>query len=113
MSIRKVKISSLKLEIKNKKSSLQEENVWLLNLDQIQSHTGKIISKELVPISKVGSSTHFFEKGTILYSKLRPYLNKVIIADDCGFATTELVPIVINSEIVDSNYYGSTFRLTR
>ena len=104
MSIRKVKISSLKLEIKNKKSSLQEENVWLLNLDQIQSHTGKIISKELVPISKVGSSTHFFEKGTILYSKLRPYLNKVIIADDCGFATTELVPIVINSEIVDSNY---------
>lgn len=31
--------------------------------------------------------------GQLLYSKLRPYLNKVLIADDDGYCTSEILPL--------------------
>ena len=68
-------------------------HVWCLNLDQIESHSGKVLSKLKMVASGVGSSTYGFEAGTVLYSKLRPYLNKVVVADADGIATTELVPL--------------------
>ena len=37
--------------------------------------------------------THlFFDSGDILYSKLRPYLLKILVAPDCGICTPEIVP---------------------
>ena len=69
----------------------KEEFVWWLNLDMIESNSGYLIEKVIVPLSDVGSSTSTFDNTMVLYSKLRPYLNKVFIPDDEGFATTELV----------------------
>lgn len=66
-----------------------DDEVWCLNLDQIESHSGKVLSKFKVKASDVGPSTYAFEKGTVLYCKLRPYLNKVVVADADGMATTE------------------------
>jgi len=40
---------------------------------------------------KSKSDKHPFSKGDVLYSKLRPYLNKVIIADEAGYCTTEIL----------------------
>ena len=37
------------------------------------------------------SDKHHFYEGNVLYSKLRPYLNKVIIADEDGFCTSEIL----------------------
>ncbi|MHA2817551.1 restriction endonuclease subunit S, partial [Streptococcus agalactiae] len=34
-----------------------------------------------------------FSQNAVLYAKLRPNLKKVIVADEDGFATTELIPI--------------------
>ncbi len=109
MSFAKAKISSLKLDIKNKYQG-QDDKVWLLNLDQIEQNTGKIILKEYVNLSEIGNSTHYFTKGTVLYSKLRPYLNKVVIADEDGFATTELVPINCDLLKVNPEYLAYFLR---
>jgi len=46
--------------------------VWCLNLDQIESHSGKVPSKLKVEARYVGPSTYAFVKGTVLYSKRRP-----------------------------------------
>nr|WP_275579782.1 restriction endonuclease subunit S [Moraxella tetraodonis] len=86
------------------------EKVWLLNLDQIESNTGKVLNYEEVPFQGIGSSTIYFQKGTVLYSKLRPYLNKVVIADRNGFATSELVPIVCNEELIYPKYLAYFLR---
>ena len=40
---------------------------------------------------KSKSDKHLFHAGEVLYSKLRPYLNKVIIADENGYCTTEIL----------------------
>ena len=66
--------------------------VWLLNLDMIESNTGKIIEKVYGEADKA-LSVQAFDEGNVLFSKLRPYLNKVVIPDEPGLATTELVPL--------------------
>jgi type I restriction enzyme, S subunit len=67
--------------------------VWHLNLDQIESGTGRILSRIIAPFSEAGGSTYAFDTHNVLYSKLRPYLNKVVCPDEPGIATTELVPL--------------------
>lgn len=84
--------------------------VWNLNLDQIESDTGRVISKVKVNAGKAGNSTYRFSKGTVLYSKLRPYLNKVVVADEDGLATTELVPLVVKPELVIPEYLAHYLR---
>ena len=70
-----------------------DDEVWQLNLDQIESHTGRILSKQRASASLAGNSTFVFDEANVLYSKLRPYLNKVVHPDEPGIATTELVPL--------------------
>ena len=65
---------------------------WLLNLDMIQSNKCTIHEKVYVQYDEVGTSTIKFNKDNVLYSKLRPYLNKVVIPNDSGYCTSELVP---------------------
>ena len=65
---------------------------WLLELEDIKSG-----SEELDSIKYVNKNTNLnskvsFNKGMILYNKLRPYLNKVLIAINDGVATSEIVP---------------------
>lgn len=70
-----------------------DDAVWLLNLDMVESQTGRIIDYLTVSKEEISSSTCTFDTSNVLYSKLRPYLNKVVIPDRCGYATSELVPL--------------------
>ncbi|EGE4660757.1 restriction endonuclease subunit S, partial [Salmonella bongori serovar 48:i:- str. 94-0708] len=86
------------------------ELVWQLNLDQVESNTGKIIDKVKQPLSSAGSSTHFFNNEHVLYSKLRPYLNKVVVPDELGIATTELVPMKPDQKRLNKRYLAYYLR---
>ncbi len=83
-------IKSLDIEDKYKDDDL----VWLLNLDEIESNTGKLLERKQVKFSDLPSSIISFNENYVLYSKLRPYLNKLILPDKEGYATSELVPIL-------------------
>lgn len=85
-------------------------DVWCLNLDQVEAHSGRVLERLRVPIDELGPSTHPFERGTVLYSKLRPYLNKVVVADEDGVATTELVPLRCDEAKVDAGYLAHFLR---
>ncbi len=74
-------------------SGVFDEEVWLLNLDMVEAQTGRIIDFIYVSKQEIGNSTCSFDTSNVLYSKLRPYLNKVVIPDRCGYATSELVPL--------------------
>jgi type I restriction enzyme S subunit len=82
----------------------QNQVAWNLTLDQIESHTGKIIEKQLITVSEAGNSTYTFDDNNVLYSKLRPYLNKVIHPKEPGIATTELVPLRPRKDLIDADY---------
>lgn len=92
------------------RANRDNDYVWNLNLDQIESDSGRVLKKVNIPINKLGPSTYPFTAGTVLYSKLRPYLNKVVVADEDGYATTELVPLRCDPEKISSLYLAYFLR---
>lgn len=69
------------------------KDAWILDLKDIEKDTGKVLRKIRKNGHVFASTKHSFHKGQVLYSKLRPYLNKVIIADENGFCTSEILPL--------------------
>lgn len=65
-------------------------DTWLLNLEDIRSG-GQIIKKTRVHGKKFIGDKTVFSEGQVLYSKLRPYLKKVLVADEDGISTPELI----------------------
>ena len=86
------------------------EKVWQLSLDQIEGGTGEIIGKRYAPSSEAGTSTFCFDRGNVLYAKLRPYLNKVAIPDEPGLATTELIPLRPRPSVLTSQFLAYYLR---
>ena len=65
---------------------------WLLELEHIESGSSKLLKKNIINSCTNMNSKVLFDKNMILYSKLRPYLDKVLIAPERGIATSEIVP---------------------
>lgn len=89
------------------------DQIWQLTLDHIEPNTGSLLKREIQPFAKAGSSTHWFDQRHVLYSKLRPYLNKVLVPDQIGLCTTELVPMLPDEERLDREYLAYYLRSTR
>jgi len=66
---------------------------WLLELEDIEKDTSNVVTRLKVSDRDSRSTKSEFQVGDILYGKLRPYLNKVVVADDAGYSTTEIVAI--------------------
>jgi type I restriction enzyme S subunit len=66
---------------------------WLVDLEDIESDTGTVLSHVTVGDRESLSTKSEFEPGDVLYGKLRPYLNKVVVAHEGGYSTTEIVAI--------------------
>lgn len=66
---------------------------WVLDLEDIEKNTGFLLHKKIKSSDNIKSQKNTFNKDYVLYGKLRPYLNKVIISDDNGFCSTEILPI--------------------
>ena len=84
--------------------------VWLLNLDMIEAHTGDVQEEVLVGIDDIGASTVAFNRDNILYSKLRPYLNKVVYPKKTGYATSELVPLRPDINLLNKVFFTALLR---
>ena len=72
---------------------------WVLDLEDIEKDTGRVLQKKKKEEVKAQSTKHLFKKGDVLYSKLRPYLNKVVLADSDGCCTSEILPLKFGSFI--------------
>jgi type I restriction enzyme S subunit len=67
------------------------KNLPYVGLEQIESHTGRFIGSTK-PLG-VKSSTFKFSPEHVLYGRLRPYLNKVMLPDFSGHCSTEIFPL--------------------
>jgi type I restriction enzyme S subunit len=87
-----------------------EDNAWILDLEDIEKDTGRVIKKVKKSERSAMSTKHSFKKGQVLYSKLRPYLNKVVLADEDGYCTSEILPLDFNSLVLPAyaRYYLMT-----
>ena len=69
-------------------------SIWGLDLEDIEKGGGLLVKKTVGERKAVGDKT-VFTKGDILYSKLRPYLLKILVAPDSGICTPEIVPFTV------------------
>lgn len=81
-----------------------DKNEWILELEDIEKETANIIQRLSASERSVKGTRHKFSAGSILYSKLRTYLNKVLIAPSEGYCTTEIMPFdtygIISNEYI-------------
>ncbi|MEZ9462755.1 restriction endonuclease subunit S [Vibrio splendidus] len=77
---------------------------WVLELEDIEKNSSKLLKRCSFDERHPKSSKNSFDKGDVLYGKLRPYLNKMLIAPEDGICTTEIVPLKTNSELFESRF---------
>lgn len=77
-----------------------EKHAWVLDLEDIEKGTSKLLYRATYAERSSKSTKSVFKAGDVLYGKLRPYLDKVIVADSDGVCTTEIVPIVPSKAVI-------------
>ena len=98
------------------------DDIWSLDLEDIEKETGRVLRIIRSKDRKNSGDKTIFYKGNILYTKLRPYLKKILIAEEKGACSSEIVPFssfanvdhyyllyVLKSQYVDSLVNSSTF----
>lgn len=61
--------------------------------DNIEKRTGMLLQYNTIAEDGVTSGKHRFYPGQILYSKIRPYLSKVVMVDFNGLCSADMYPI--------------------
>ena len=65
--------------------------------DSIEKNAGRIHIHRTVSESEVNSNNYLFKKGQILYSKIRPKLNKVALAPFDGLCSADMYPLTTHA----------------
>lgn len=73
--------------------------------ENIEKGTGKLLEYTTVSESGVISDNHLFHAGQIIYSKIRPSLNKLIIAPFDGLCSADMYPITTSMNVRFLYYY--------
>jgi len=76
---------------------------WILELEDIEKDSSRLLQKMTFLQRQSKSTKNRFQAGDVLYGKLRPYLNKVLIAGEPGYCTTEILPLKAGLHI-DNRY---------
>lgn len=77
-------------ETKSVKPSVINDGEWILELEDIKKDSFELLIKDKT--KKTKSNKNKFNSGDLLYGKLRPYLKKIIVADEDGYCSTEIIP---------------------
>ena len=85
-------------------------NVVYIGLENIESNTGQITGDVETEISEIKSLKTKFEKGDILFGKLRPNLNKVWFADRDGICSTDIFVLRRKTENILPQIYALVLR---
>jgi type I restriction enzyme S subunit len=61
--------------------------------DNIERDTGRLLPYRTISEDGVTSPKHLFKPGQLLYSKIRPYLNKCVRVDFWGLCSADMYPL--------------------
>ncbi|HDY7675373.1 TPA: restriction endonuclease subunit S [Vibrio vulnificus] len=83
-------------------STSVSDDTWVLELEDVEKTTSKLLKKVRFSERAFKSSKNQFQPEDVLYGKLRPYLDKVLIADEHGVCTTEMIPVRAYRDLIPS-----------
>ena len=79
-------------------ASKADSQLWGLDLEDIEKG-GRLLNIKTVGERKAIGDKTIFNRGDILYSKLRPYLLKILVAPEGGICTPEIIPFTCYGNI--------------
>ena len=79
-------------------ASKADSMLWGLDLEDIEKG-GRLLNMKTVGERQAIGDKTIFNRGDILYSKLRPYLLKVLVAPKGGICTPEIIPFTCYGNI--------------
>ena len=79
-------------------ASKADSKLWGLDLEDIEKG-GRLLNIRTVGERKPIGDKTIFNRGDILYSKLRPYLLKILVAPEGGICTPEIIPFTCYGDI--------------
>ena len=79
--------------------------------DNIEKNTGKLLNYKTVLQDEVKSVNHYFYPGQLIYSKVRPKLNKIVKVDFEGLCSADMYPLrpLINADFLLYSMLSSYF----
>lgn len=81
-----------------------------VGIENIQKKTGRIIHYKTVGEENLTSGKYYFSDKHIIYSKIRPYLNKVALPNFEGLCSADSYPLLVNEEHTNRSYFGYVLR---
>ena len=81
-----------------------------IGIDAIEKNTGKILSYRTVKEDGVISGKYLFSPEHIIYSKIRPNLNKVATPDFYGVCSADAYPILPRENITKKEFLAAILR---
>jgi type I restriction enzyme S subunit len=81
-----------------------------IGIDSIEKDTGRLIGYRTIAEDGVISGKYLFTPKHIIYSKIRPNLNKVALPDFDGLCSADAYPILVKDGMCNREYFGYTLR---
>lgn len=78
--------------------------------DSLERNTGQILGYRTVAEDGVTSGKYLFQSGDVLYSKIRPNLNKVAIARFNGLCSADMYAIRTIDDVLSTEYLAHVLR---
>jgi type I restriction enzyme M protein len=72
--------------------------------DSFEANTGKLLKTETAETQRVNGPVYEFSGRRLLYSKIRPYLNKLTIVDIEGYCSSDMYPLTVDESVADLDY---------
>ena len=83
-----------------------------IGIESIQKDTGRLVGYKTIAEDGVISGKYLFTPEHIIYSKIRPNLNKVALPDFEGLCSADAYPILVKKDVCTREYFGYTMRST-
>jgi type I restriction enzyme M protein len=78
-----------------------------IGADSIESNTGKLIKTESAQGQQVNGPVYAFAGERLLYSKIRPYLNKLTIVNLNGYCSSDMYPLIPSGTKVNIQFLAT------
>lgn len=81
-----------------------------IGIDSIEKETGRLSGYRTVAEDGIVSGKYLFTEKHIIYSKIRPNLNKVAMPDFVGVCSADAYPILVKDDVCVKEYLVYTMR---
>ncbi|GAA0573793.1 N-6 DNA methylase [Rhizomicrobium electricum] len=76
--------------------------------DSFEANTGRLLKSESAATQRVNGPVYEFSGKRLLYSKIRPYLNKLTVIEADAYCSSDMYPLAVDENRADLTFIATT-----